>query len=126
MRRGELTNAPAPVLAVDWRVLVDARPAWGGLSRRYELRDGARGWLERNWKVRVCVLVDGGETQFKEVKKILRDLVAEFASIPIPQEFRIWMRRTPHIFRLYTNDRALLGLDDTVRLFPGWHEVVVV
>jgi len=123
MRRGQLSNEPAPVVALDWKILVDAKRRPLGLGTKLTMREGARRWLEQHWQVRFCVIIAGDEHLVVRVKEMVKDLAAEFEWFVTPADVRTWLRRSPQVMRLYTNDPALLGLDSVVREHQGWHEV---
>lgn len=140
MLRGQLTNQPAPMVLVDWRVLVEVQgadsPFYAKLPKRLRralsvrrrqhlvVREGARGWIERNWKVRMAVALIGGNGFRKDAEQLLEPFVSEFIWFWSRDEVRMWLHRNPQVLCFYTEDRSLLGLEDTTRKFSGWHEVV--
>jgi hypothetical protein len=124
MRRGELTNQPAPVVAVDWRILATVEPVWGGLKRKIMLNEGAKGWIERNWYVRMCVVMIGNKRLRPKVREVVLGVVAEFEWFECFFELRLYLKRNPQIVTMFTSDFSLLSLDGTVRMFSGWNEVI--
>lgn len=139
MLRGELSSRPQPICAVDWRILVEPRYPEGwfrkmipqlllqaGFESRMRallpMKKGARRWLERNFETRFCAIVVGSEEILPSIEMVLADHVAEFEFFDDPGELRTWLRQTPEVYRLYTNDPALLGIDDTTRPHSGWNE----
>lgn len=136
MLRGQLTNQPAPMVLVDWRVLVEVQRAGTFFGMRLPtklttkfptklvVKEGARGWIERNWEVRMVVALIGDNGFRKGVEDLLEPFIAEFIYFWSRDEVRMWLHRNPQVLCFYTEDTSLLGLEDTTRKFSGWHEVV--
>lgn len=136
MLRGQLTNQPAPMVLVDWRVLVGVQRTEQFLGiklptklstklpTKLEVKEGARGWIERNWEVRMVVALIGDNGFRSEVEELLEPFASEFIYFWSRDEVRMWLHRNPQVLCFYTEDQTLLGLDDNTRRFSGWHEVV--
>jgi len=139
MQRGELSNRPAAICGVDYRVLLDIRFPYGWflvkvpellLSKHFEgmmrealpWRVGARGWLERNWERRFASVSVGVPLLAPAIDMILGDYIAEQYHFDTVQDFRQWVRITPQVYRVFTEDAALLGLDNITSRLSGWTE----
>lgn len=141
MRRGELSSSSAPVCAVDWRVLLESRVGDGWLGklaiqalaqsnmeafmlRALRLRPGAKAWIERLAPIRILVFSVGVPEAAPAIDLVLRDVVAEMEHFGDRDDFRMWLKQNPQVYRAFTNDRSLANLDGTVRLFAGWSETL--
>jgi hypothetical protein len=136
MKRGNISNQAAFICAIDWRVLMETnflKSSWrllfssGSLKERIRralpLRKGAKSWLERCWETRFCVVTVGlNELLQKGVEIALGDLVAEFEHFETQGEVSTWLRQTPQVYRVYTADSALLGMDSVTKKHSGWSE----
>ena len=124
MRRGNLTNEPAPIVAVDWRILVRSSSFFSGFRTKLEIIDGAREWIERNWDYRFCGVVIGERKLGRRIITVLEHLLAETKYVDNAADLRVWLKRNPEIVCMYTPDVTLTTLDGVIRPFHGWHEVV--
>lgn len=124
MKRGELSNEPAPVLALEWEILVETSTRWLGLRTEVALREGAKEWLERNWRFRFVGVLVGEVAAETVIVSVLSEVLAEVRTFPDSTALRTWMARNPQVIRLFVKNRALLGLGDRTRLFSGWHEAL--
>jgi hypothetical protein len=142
MLRGDISNQPAPICAIDWRVLMQPKdeikdwlsllnllaPGKIGFTDRVEkafpLRKGAKEWLERCWETRFCVVIVGERGTMKViVREVLNKYIADGAYFESLTELRRWLETTPEVYRCYTNDTGWLSVfDDTVRVHSGWNE----
>lgn len=139
MKRGELSFQSAPVCAVDWRVLLQSSVGEGWLGklaiqalaqsnmeafmrRSLRFREGARGWLERVDRARILVFSVGLPEAAPAIDLVLADRVSETEHFGTRDDFRVWMKRNPQVYRAFTDDSDLVTLDGTVRRFGGWSE----
>lgn len=137
MRRGELSCQPQPVCGLDWRILIEpkypdawfakylpALPLQAGFEKTARallpLRSGAKGWLERNWETRFCVVAVGVPDLIGVLGMVLEDRVAEIEHFENPGALRTWLRQNPQVYRVLTADLALIGLDGIALPFSGW------
>lgn len=137
MRRGDLSNQPAPICAVDFKVLIESKYGYGwfksaipGLLLRggfestmkasLPWKQGALMWLERNWERRFMIISVAVPDIVPAIDIVALEKVAETEHFSEPGDLRTWMLQTPEVYRLITNDPALLGLDDIIRPFGSW------
>jgi len=139
MLRGELSNRPAAICGVDYRILIETRKPYewfikkipelllhksfeNQMKKMLPLRKGAGEWLSANWEARFAAVVVGEPLLHRAIEMVLGDYLAEVYSFDDVHEFRFWMRSTPALHLVYTNDVLLLGLDGYTRPHTGWSE----
>ena len=138
MLRGELSNKPLAICAVDYRVLLDQKKSYLWfiknvpellLHKSYEntmrkalpWKKHAELWLERQFERRIAVISVGVPLVSRAIDMVVGDAgVAETYHHESPAEFREWIRFTRQLYRVFTDDPVLLGLDEIMTPFPGW------
>lgn len=121
MLRGELSNSPAPIIAIDWRILIEAKPLSFGRIK-YLLKEGAMSWIERQLAYRMTAILVGEYSKENKIKRLLETIVSEVIVFKSAAEAVAWVRRSPEVLWIYTNDSDLLGLGDCFKTHGGWHE----
>lgn len=140
MLKGELSNKPAPRFGVDYRILLTtnigsrakeimssalmAARLQGYVLGRYTQKEGAEEWLSRNFAYRAVGFVVGEGVYREMIAEALSELVPEVVFFEDRYEFRLWTQTAFEVVRVYTNDPALLGLDEIVVSHRGWMEIV--
>lgn len=141
MLRGEISNRPAAIYAVDYRILVEPkRPyAWfvlnvpellfqkgfeNTMKKAFPWKRGARLWLENHWDKRIAVFSVGEPMVARAIDMRVGDFIAETYHFEDAPEFRLWLNASKHLAKVYTKDVALIGLDDIVELHTGWTEEI--
>jgi len=139
MLRGELSNRPQAIIGVDYRILLEINMPYGWflvkipellLDKRFEntmrknivVKDGAVDWIQSNWERRFATVTVGCEVLAPAIDMILGDYIAESYHFLEVQDFRQWLRITQQVYRVYTNDPVLLGLDEITQPHSGWVE----
>lgn len=139
MLRGELSNRPAGICGVDYRILLREKKPYTWfvkyvpellLHRSFETRmknalpfkPGAKAWLESNWEKRLVIVTVGVPLLSRAVEMVVGDFIAEVYHFDNRNELRDWVRMTPQVYKILTEDQTLIGLQDIVVLFNGWHE----
>jgi hypothetical protein len=128
MYRGELSNRAAPMILVDWRILLEEKKkAFQVLrTREYEYKDGAYGWIDRTLDVRICVAIIGKKSKVKGAVELLLERVAEVEVFENASELWTWLFRNPQVVKFYTNDSSLrrMSYDGLVSSHSGWNQKV--
>jgi len=140
MVRGELSNRPAGICAVDFRVLLTMKHSYVWFMRyvpelllhksfeskmksALKFKLGARSWLENNWERRIVVFSVGMPVIGRAIDMIVGDYIAETYHFDDFNEMREWLRLSPQVYKVLTTDTNLLHLDsDLIRLFSTWQE----
>jgi len=139
MLRGELSNRPQAIIGVDYRILLDVKKSYEWflvkipellLDKRFErtmrkalvIRKDAVDWLQSNWERRFVIITVGCEVLAPAVDMVLGDYLAESYHFLNVQDFRHWLVITKQVYRVYTNDPLLLGLDEIVQPHSGFAE----
>ena len=139
MLRGELSNRPAAMCGVDYRILLrEKRPyTWFVkyvpellLHKSFETRMknalpfkmGAKEWLEVNWEKRLVGVSIGVPLLARAIDMVLGDYIAEIYHFDDRHEYRAWLQRTPQVYKVFTADPTLIGLYDITVQFHGWQE----
>lgn len=139
MLRGNLSTRPQPICAIDFRLLLDAPYGYGQVGKRlpamllagdfdkaasYFLpwRPGAKRWLQRNWSTRFMVVSINLVELAPLIDMIFEDVVAETTHFSTREDLREWLPQTPEVYRLFTNDTAIISLDGITRRFNRWSE----
>lgn len=139
MIRGELSNKPAGICAVDFRILIAlSKPyVWfakylpemlfhKSFERRMRnalpFKIGAKAWLETNYETRIVVFSVGVPLLGRAIDMVVGDYIAETEHFDTRDELRDWIRLTPQVYKVLTSDRKDVGVnDDIVTFFTGWH-----
>jgi hypothetical protein len=124
MRRGNISNKPASIIAIDWKILarIKQKRLQNLRSIEVEFLDGAYGWLERNYEHRFCAVIVGTPKERRVIKKSM-DMV-----VPLSVQFNegcdvsVWMKRNPQVIKFYTNDVQLMCSISTAH--SGWNQKV--
>jgi len=141
MLRGELSNRPARICGVDYRILLDERRPYSWfvkyvpellthksfetrMKNALPFRPGAKMWLEANCESRIFGVTVGVPLLARAVDMIIGSHVAEVVHLGNAQEYRYWVRSTPQVYKVLTKDPALIGLHDVTTLFTSWSERV--
>jgi hypothetical protein len=139
MLRGELSNRPAGICGVDYRILLREQKAYAWfvkfvpellLHKSFETRmrnalpfkPGAKAWLETNWEKRLVAVSVGVPLLTRAIEMVLGDYLAEVHHFDDRYEYQAWIRRTPQVYKVFTEDPALIGLRGITVPFNGWHE----
>lgn len=140
MFRGDISNAPDHICAIDYAIFIDDSKytgAWykhffakcmvstdfeGLVKRALPIRPGAIEWIERNFERRIVVVSFGSPELERAVLIVLEDHVGEFRHFNTRDELRIWLKQTPQVYRLFTNNPLLLGADEVTASFSFWNE----
>jgi len=85
-------------------------------------RHGAKSWLNRNWETRFMMVSINLVELAPLIDLIVCDVVAEITHFSTRDDFREWLPQNPEIYRVFTNDDALIGLDGITRRFNRWSE----
>jgi hypothetical protein len=141
MLRGDISNRPAAIIAVDYRILLEERRgyAWfvkmvpelllhkgfeNTMKKALPWRPGAKLWLETYWEKRFAVFTVNVPIISRAIDMIVGDVLAETFHFHDRYEFRRWTQINRALGRVYTNDPLLLGLDELVQPHSGWSEEV--
>jgi len=116
MLRGEISNKPSPIIAIDYKIL--AKEEKGKII----LKEGAIGWLERNWGFRFIVMIvecfDADKYEF-----LLSDYVAEVKKFDIGFDLWLWLKQNPQIYKFFTNDTMLYRPMSSICFkHSGWNQ----
>jgi hypothetical protein len=126
--RGELSNRAAPIIAIDGKILLEQKQKKFQVFRKVEMKllDGAKGWLERTWQARICVVVIGKKAEQEAAKILLQDLVPEIEFFERIADLWAWLGRNPQIVRFYTNDSYLQRINSgiNVQRHSGWNQKI--
>jgi hypothetical protein len=139
MLRGEFSNRPAAICGIDYRVLIEERQEYSWfikkvpelllhksfetvMKRALPVKKGAKGWLETNTENRIVVFSVGVPLLERALDMVIGDYVAETYHFYDKAEFRFWLRQTPHVYKVYTNDFGLIGLEGITVRHSGWSE----
>jgi hypothetical protein len=139
MLRGELSNQPAAICAIDYRILLDTKKpmVWfaktipnlinstrfeNAMKKALPLKQGAALWLDRNWERRFAVISVGVSSLGRAIDMVLGDYLAEGYHFEDRNEFRRWILETKQLYKVYTNDPLLLGMDEIIQRHTGWYE----
>lgn len=135
MYKGDLSRQPALICCLDYRLLFEihenAFSRWfpGTLLHRVtqrplKLKTEARDWVFRNWDVYFCVFAIGAKFLEKQIIRKTK-FIPEFYGFDDHESFRIWVSlNVERLFRIYTNDKVLLGLDELIQEHSGWTEEI--
>lgn len=141
MLRGELSNRPAAICGIDYQILLDVQSSYAWfvekvpellvskffertMRRALPWRDGAKLWLEYNSDKRLVGIAVGVPLLIRALEMVLGDYLIEVYHFNSPAEFHQWIRCTPQVFRVYSNDPAMLSLDEVTQPHQGWTEKV--
>lgn len=140
MKKGELSNRPAAICAVDYKILLDEKREYAWfvkkipelllhksfetlMKRALPIKKGARFWIETAMEEhRVVAISVGVPLLARAIDMVLGDYVVETFHFDDQHEFRLWLRQTPQVYRVFTNDSRLLGLDGITAPHSGWSE----
>lgn len=115
MLKGDISRQPALICCVDYRILIKGK-------YRLKLRDGARDWILRNWETYFAVFSVGKRFD-RRAEKLVEEFIPEYYRFSTPEKFRHWISlNVERLFRVYTNDPALLGLDELIQRHTDWIE----
>lgn len=141
MFRGDISNRPAAIIAVDYRILLDKRESYlwfvkrvpelllqkgfeNTMKKALPWRPGAKLWLDLYWEKRFAVFTVNVPLISRAVDMIVGDVIAETYHFENKFEFRRWTQINKALGRVYTNDPALLGLDELIQPHSGWTEEI--
>jgi hypothetical protein len=142
MLKGEISNRPAAICAVDYKILLDEKREYAWfvkkipelllhksfetlMKRALPIKSGARAWIENAVEEhRVVALSVGVPLLARAIDMILGDYVVETFHFDDPPEFRLWLRQTPQVYKVFTNDTRLLGIDSVTTPHSGWSEKI--
>lgn len=141
MFRGDISNRPAAIIAVDYRILLEEKRGYSWfikavpellLKKGFESKmkkalpwkPGAKLWLETYWEKRFAVFTVNVPIISRAIDMIVGDIIAETYHFHDRYEFRRWTQINQAIGRVYTNDPLLLGLDGLTQTHSGWSEEV--
>jgi hypothetical protein len=140
MLRGELSNRPAAICAVDYKILIDEKREYAWfvkkipelllhksfetlMKRALPIKKGARSWIDSAIEEhRVVAISVGVPLLARAIDMVLGDYVVETFHFDDQHEFRLWLRQTPQVYKVFTNDSRLLGLDGITTAHSGWSE----
>ncbi len=139
MLRGELSNRPAGICGVDYRILLEEKKAYSWFikympelltHKSFETRmknalpfkPGAKAWLESNWEKRLVGVTVGVPLLARAVDMLLGGYLSGVEHFDDRYEYRSWIQCTPQVYKVYTEDSALVGLYEVTTMFNGWHE----
>lgn len=123
MLKGDISNEPALLCMVDYKILTEKKI-------RLSLKKGAEDWIRKNWGIRFGVFIvhSPGKLRFlleRRVRSLVRDFIPEVWFFDSKEEFRNWIQlNIDRVVRIYTNEQALLGIEDFIRPHKGWSEVL--
>ena len=138
MLRGDLSNRPAAICGVDYRILIDEKKEYAWfvkkipelllhkgfetlMKRALPMKRGARSWIETNLlEHRIVALSVGVPLLARALDMVLGDYVVETFHFDDPSEFRTWLRHTPQVYKVFTNDQRLLGMDGITVPHNNW------
>jgi hypothetical protein len=141
MLRGEFSNRPAAICGVDYRILIDEQQAYSWfvkkvpelllhksfetiMKRALPVKKGAKGWLDNNTENRIVVFSVGVPLLERALDMVIGDYVAETFHFYDTGDFRSWVQQTQAVFKVYTNDSSLIGLEGITVRHSGWSERV--
>jgi len=139
MLRGELSNQPAAICAIDYRIILDTKKPleWfakkvdtalfsksfeSAIKRFLPWKKHAKLWLERNWERRLVVFSVGVPMLERAIEMVVGDYIVECYHFRDKYEFRAWIYITKQLYKVYTNDPELLGLDEIIQQHKNWLE----
>jgi hypothetical protein len=140
MKRGELSNRPAAICGVDYRILIEERKEYSWfvkkipelllhksfetlMKRALPMKRGARGWIETALEQHRIVAISVGVPLIaRALDMVLGDYVVDTYHFDDRQEFRLWLRQTPQVYKVFTNDPELMGLDGIAVPHANWGE----
>jgi len=123
MLNGEITNEPAPIFLVDYRLLLETKTRFF-FSRKLTLHPETPAWSRRNWEHNIVIFSVGSKDK-DVVERLLSPYFREFMHFRSSTEFFVWVQLSKYIRRVITDDPALLGLDNVYKSFGGWRERII-
>ncbi len=141
MLRGEISNRPAAVIALDYRIILNQRKSYlwfvekvpelllekgfeNAMKKALPWRPGARLWLELNEGHRLAVFTVGTPLISRAIEMLVGTHIAECYHFEDRYQFRHWTRVSKNLGKVFTNDPALIGLDEIIQPHSGWTEEI--
>jgi hypothetical protein len=136
--KGTLSGKPLQICALDYRILFEERKPYSWFvkmvpklltSMRFERqmisalawRPGAEEWLKKNWeRYQLAVISVGVPMLSRPIDMIIGDYTSDGFHFDDVYEFRRFLNVHRGLYRVYTNDATMLGLDEVTQPFKGW------